>query len=133
MAVTLYSASKVGDLAKVSEFLSSDPDCAKRVDNYGFTALHWAAMFGHVEVSRKLIKRGVSVNLQGLWGNTALHQAAMWGHVSACRLLLESGADISVRNRDGATPLDCARMMSKKDGKPSEFEDIIKILTDGLT
>ncbi len=100
-----------------------------KLDMYSFTPLHYAAMYGHTDICAILIELGVLVNWQGLWGNTALHHAALWGHVSVCRLLVEKGAQVHIKNRDGQTALDCAIMMSKKDGKPSEFTQIIDMLS----
>ena len=100
-----------------------------KLDIYSFTSLHYAAMYGHTEVCAILIELGAQVNWQGLWGNTALHHAALWGHVGACRLLTEKGAQVHIKNKDGQTALDCATMMCKKDGKPSEFTQIMEMLS----
>jgi ankyrin repeat protein len=85
-----------------------------------WTALHWAAMNGHLGVIPVLLSAGAEVDSMTMSapttektalkfkyyslmffrrGNTALHYAAMNGHLDSCRLLVEARADLSLRGR----------------------------------
>src|SRR6266446_822365 len=60
----------------------------------GGTALHWAALYGNVELVQKLLRAGASVNLKDNVGRTALFPAAANRHLEVVRILLEHGADV---------------------------------------
>lgn len=66
-----------------------------------------AALGGHSEVSRVLIKAGADKNARtGGSGATPLHLSARRGHEECVRILLLTGADKDARRAlDGATPL----------------------------
>eukprot|EP00873_Tetraselmis_striata_P023811 jgi/Tetstr1/444075/TSEL_003315.t1 len=81
----------------------------------GVTALHFAALLGHVEVV-ELLLRGVEggpaadISCTDMLGKTALHFAALLGHVEVVELLLrgvEGGpaADISCTDKNSMTAL----------------------------
>ncbi|XP_054454161.1 ankyrin repeat domain-containing protein SOWAHA [Anoplopoma fimbria] len=74
----------------------------------GFTALHWAAKNGNMEMIHKLMdvstKRGtyVDINSKAHGGYTPLHVAAMHGHSEVMVLLVQSyGANVNERDNDG--------------------------------
>lgn len=63
----------------------------------GYTALHGAADFGHLEVARELLRCGAQVDAkidQSEW--TPLGCAAAEGYEAVVRLLLEAGAEVNV-------------------------------------
>jgi ankyrin repeat protein len=85
----------------------------------GCTALHWAAMNGHLGVIQVLLSAGAEVDSKDKSapttektvlkfkyhslmffsiGHSALHYAALNGHLDSCRLLVEARADLSLRN-----------------------------------
>jgi ankyrin repeat protein len=61
-------------------------------DVYGATALHEAALKGHVEIARLLHQIGADVNVKCDYGWTPLHSSASEGHVDFLHLLV--GADL---------------------------------------
>ena len=77
-------------------------------NQYGYTALHEASMYGYLEISELLTSSGADVNIRNSIGNTALHYASMNGRLEIVQLLLCQGADISFRNVHGNTALDIA-------------------------
>jgi hypothetical protein len=103
VATFLTSAEK-GDLVAVNLFLAAGMDPNVK-DQYGGTALRYAASKGHVDVVRALLEKGADVNVQDLDGFTPLRYAVYFGHLEVVRLLLEKGADVNVKDRWGATPL----------------------------
>jgi len=72
----------------------------------GWTPLHLAAFFGHVENVRLLLDAGAEVGAvsQNSLKNTPLHAATAGGHADAALLLLERGADASAVDTGGYTP-----------------------------
>lgn len=85
----------------------------------GVTALHMAALNGHVDSLQLLIDLGASVNevtmedgttidLIGA-GSTPLHYAACGGNAQCCQILIVRGASLDAENAKGWTPLAVAR------------------------
>ncbi|KZV33972.1 hypothetical protein F511_04197 [Dorcoceras hygrometricum] len=89
----------------------------------GVTALHMAALNGHVETVHLLLDLGASftdvtledgttIDLIGS-GSTALHYAACGGNLQCCQLLIARGASLTTENANGWTPLMVARSWHK--------------------
>ncbi len=67
----------------------------------GSTALHRAAISGHVDIAKYLISLGLDVSRPNLNGNTPLHLATS---VDVAELLLRAGAGCNCKNKDGERP-----------------------------
>ncbi|XP_071742144.1 probable E3 ubiquitin-protein ligase XBOS32 [Rutidosis leptorrhynchoides] len=110
--------------SRIEEFVSeldegSLYETINRHADGGVTALHMAALNGHVDSLLLLIDLGASVNevtvedgttidLIGA-GSTPLHYAACGGNAQCCQILIGMGASIDAENAKGWTPLDVAR------------------------
>ncbi|KAG4187155.1 hypothetical protein ERO13_A08G087200v2 [Gossypium hirsutum] len=81
----------------------------------GVTALHMAALNGHVEsvqllldlgasVAEVTVEDGTTIDLIGA-GSTALHYAACGGNAQCCQILIARGASITTTNVNGWSPL----------------------------
>jgi len=57
------------------------------------TALHWAAMNGHITVAEFLINKGTNVNSKDLDHDTPLHYAAQYYQHQMYDFLVKNGAD----------------------------------------
>ena len=77
----------------------------RQADDDNFSALDLAAMYGHVNMLRRLIRHGADVTAADRKGNTALHHAAHWGQTTAIRVLVQAGANVDARDSEGQTPL----------------------------
>lgn len=77
----------------------------------GYTPLHVASHFGHVNMVRFLIQNGADVNAINSHGYTPLHQAAQQGHTLIVNLLLEHQASPNVTTNQGQTALSIAQRL----------------------
>jgi len=94
-----------GDLATTRRSLDHNPSLASSKDEEGFTALHYAASYGYLEIAELLLAKNANVNAQTGKGLTPLHYAASRGHKEMLDLLLSQGAKVDARDGVGCTPL----------------------------
>ena len=77
-------------------------------DNLGFTALHWAAVRGHLEVCQLLLKVA-DVDALDVNHSAAVHWAARKGHLELVKLFfLHGGSKLASKDDSGLTPLEWA-------------------------
>jgi ankyrin repeat protein len=79
------------------------------IDNYGHTALHWAAALSRISLLRALIAAGASPYRINTYGHTALMRACVVGdsmrHKSFSQLLDVLGDTLHIRDSTGRTVL----------------------------
>ena len=74
-----------------------------------FTALHWAAQDGHLEIVQYLVAAGADINAK-TDGHMVIHEAVHGGHLALVEWLINNaGVDKNVRDDNGWTPLCWAR------------------------
>ena len=106
-----FEASCVGDRKRVEELLDEHPKSIDRLAPDGFSAIGFAAYFGHVDVLSFLIERGAALDepARNPMCVRPLHSAAAHSDrdraVALSRLLLEAGANPNARQTGGFTPL----------------------------
>ncbi|KAL4234496.1 hypothetical protein ACF0H5_006141 [Mactra antiquata] len=90
------------DYHLMHELLSKNPQLAAVKDyTSGYTALHWAAMHGRVEVIKMLMSKS-RVNVNQRTGYTPLHLAAIQGHEAIIEILVNAfKADPNIRDYSG--------------------------------
>jgi len=106
----VFAAAMAGDASRVSSLIRQDPSLAVTLSHDGWTALHLAAFFGHVDCARALLDGGANVLKRSTnpMQNTPLHAAAAGRHVEIVRALIERGADVNARQQGGWTALHAA-------------------------
>ena len=95
------------DSEKMRQILREQPSVATEKDPFsGYTALHWAAKHGNMELIKCLVKNyGVDVNETTHGGYTALHLASKYRRINTCKVLVtDLGANINLRDNYGKKP-----------------------------
>lgn len=77
-------------------------------DEYGDTALTWAAYQGHQEIAHELIEAKAALNIQNKNGETALILAAFKDLPVITHKLIKAKANLDIQNRYGDTALTLA-------------------------
>ena len=85
------------------------------LDEYGRTALHYAALDGDHERVRELVDAGADPSAQDDDGRTGLHFAAQERSPGATEILLKAGADTNLVDIHGNGPLWTAIMNCRGD------------------
>ncbi|XP_047100991.1 ankyrin-3-like [Schistocerca piceifrons] len=105
----LIEAAKEGVVEQLCRLLAAGADVGVRDRAwYSRTALHWAAVWGHVGAASCLIGASVEVDARGSRQTTPLHFAAANGHTALVQVLLDASADPNGRDDLGLTPLHLA-------------------------
>ena len=85
------------ELAQI--FLDNGADISIEDDNYKRTALHFAALNGHLKIVDALLKKGADVYKKDMAGKTPLDYASKYGHEKVSKLLKSSGAEVDIDPR----------------------------------
>jgi len=103
--IQLLRAAKKGDYDRVRSAMRNCKTLNCR-DQNGYTALHWAAAEGHLNVLKALLhSRRVNIHAKTKSGATALHWASGQGSADAVKQLLMQKGDPRVEDQQGETPL----------------------------
>jgi ankyrin repeat protein len=108
--IDLYEACAIGDTKQIALLLDAKKGELASYSADGYTPLHLAAFFGHLDATKLLVERGanvaaVSTNPMKV---TPLHSAAAGESVEVVELLLAKGADPNARQHGGFMPLQSA-------------------------
>jgi ankyrin repeat protein len=110
LAQDIHAAAEAGDVARVTEILTSRPELVSAKNEEGLTPVHLAARRGHAEVVELLLDRGAGLEETDNRGFTALVYAASSGNLDLVRFLVTHGAAVDVvipmpriRTADGRT------------------------------
>jgi len=103
----LMDAAHEGDFEKVLALIQEGHDLNSK-DDFGWTALRYAARNDHEEVVSMLILNGADMNLASKSGRTPLMSAASNGHEKICEMLVDAGADIMMHDETLKTAYDLA-------------------------
>jgi ankyrin repeat protein len=80
------------------------------VNKTGWTALHYAASSGHIEMLRLLLNQSAYIDAASPNGTTPLMMASKYGNDKSAKFLIQEGADPTVKNNLDLTASDFAEM-----------------------
>jgi len=109
------SAARNGDRRNLERILREGKVTVNSQANDGWTALIYAAHYGHREICEMLISEGCDVDIQNSIGNTALRFAAWFGHKEICEMILSKGCNIDIQNVYGNAALSSAAIKGCKE------------------
>lgn len=103
VAKTIQDAAMYGDLEAIKSFLKQGTNINSQ-DEYGMTALAYAAYYYHPQVTNFLLQQKANPNLWAANKKTALFLAIESNNTAAVIALLQHGAKVNVARQDGESP-----------------------------
>jgi ankyrin repeat protein len=88
-------AAREGNAALLAEQIAAGADLDAR-DQHGQSAVMLAALGGHLEAVRLLIRCGADLDVRAKFGLSAIMLAVINGHEHVARALANAGADLSL-------------------------------------
>lgn len=102
----LHKATLANRTSSMERILLKAPRLVDAVKADGFTALHIAALNGHIEAGKYLIdKAKANLETTDVFNNTPLLVAVKLSRTSMIELLIDKGANVNAGDRDGNTAL----------------------------
>ncbi|XP_023367096.1 ankyrin repeat domain-containing protein 16 [Otolemur garnettii] len=124
---SFHIASREGDPLILQYLLTVCPDAWKTESKIRRTPLHTAAMHGHLEAVKMLLKRAC-LSAEDSLGAQALHRAAVTGQDEAIHFLVsELGVDVDVR---AASTRLTALLCAAKEGHRSTVQTLLSLGAD---
>ncbi|KAK3834533.1 MAG: ankyrin repeat-containing domain protein [Linnemannia gamsii] len=100
MSHNIWLAASDGDLAAVKVFINEKGISINAQDEFGYSALHAAASYGHKELITYLLENGADVNIQDPEGDSPLFVCET---VDIAEMLVKGGADAKHVNENEMT------------------------------
>ncbi|KAJ2841876.1 hypothetical protein IWW36_006110 [Coemansia brasiliensis] len=98
----IWTAASEGNIERVKELIDSNRRLVNAKDANGYTPLHAAASWKHLQLLKYLLDNGGEVNIVDSDGDTPLH---ICEDKQCAELLLKHGADMEKKNKEGLSPV----------------------------
>ncbi|XP_062022816.1 ankyrin repeat-containing protein BDA1-like [Rosa rugosa] len=126
MGNLLYEAALEGNLTTLTDLLNQDRLALDRfvVDSFSETPLHVAAMLGHLDFTKEILRRKPELAQElDLKRSSPLHLASAKGYLGIVRELLRVNPEMChARDRDGRNPIHLAAMK----GRVGVLRDLVR-------
>ena len=106
--MNIYDAARINDIELLNFLLLQDKLDINKKDRYGYTPLHLAARFNHLEIANILIENGALVNSVDKFGDTALLDSTRNAYTQMSKLLLCNKAKSDIKDKYGLKAFDYA-------------------------
>lgn len=106
----VYAAAAMGETEACKKFIQAEDVLLEMASSDGWTPLHLACFFGHLQTVEMLLGLGADVKVRSAnaMHNTPLHAAAASRNQDICALLLSHGADVNATQQAHYTALHSA-------------------------
>eukprot|EP00428_Durinskia_dybowskii_P065195 CAMPEP_0170373308 /NCGR_PEP_ID=MMETSP0117_2-20130122/10003_1 /TAXON_ID=400756 /ORGANISM="Durinskia baltica, Strain CSIRO CS-38" /LENGTH=280 /DNA_ID=CAMNT_0010628197 /DNA_START=100 /DNA_END=942 /DNA_ORIENTATION=+ len=101
----MLKAAENGDTETVINYITKTGVPLTVKNNYGVSAIIFAANNGHRDLVKALVEVGANIEDRSNNWKTPLNWAAHWGHYDCVEYLVGAGANISTFDSKGMTPL----------------------------
>jgi len=72
-------------------------------NEYAFTPLHTASLYGHLDCVKLLLSKGALMSVKNDRMDTPFHYACIHGHVEVVEFLISCGSFTNIKNEEGNT------------------------------
>ena len=105
--INVWEASALGDVERLRIHLDAQPALLNTHSHDGWTPLHLASHFDHINAVQFLLQRGADVRARSTnpLANEPIHAALAGRSLNVTRALLEAGADPNAVEHGGYAPL----------------------------
>lgn len=101
MVSNIWVAAADNQIEVVENYLNSSEFTANAKDPNGYTPIHAAASYGHIDLLKLLMSKGGDINVQDNEGDTPLHHVE---DINTAKFLVEElKADFKIKNEEGQT------------------------------
>ncbi len=108
----LHNAVRTNNKELVNSLIKEDKELLNKKDRFGYTPLHLASRFNHIEIAKLLIDNGAEVNTQDKYGDTPLIDSTNNNFTSISKLLVCNKADVLVEDKYGKKAFDYAQKLN---------------------
>jgi ankyrin repeat protein len=106
----VFESAGLGDVVQLNKLLAKESGLVKTRSADGFTPLHLACFFGHLEAAKALVTHGADPNAVSPARIAVIHSAAASRNAELLKLVLQAGADPDAQQQRGYTALHEAAM-----------------------
>ncbi|MGC2111075.1 MAG: ankyrin repeat domain-containing protein [Candidatus Korobacteraceae bacterium] len=106
----VHEATALGDVSRLQTLLSNDLELVNSRSNDGFTPLHLACFFGHLQAAEILIRNGADPNALSTNQIAIIHSAAASRNAEIVKLVLAAGTNPNSQQQGGYTALQGAAL-----------------------
>lgn len=106
--MSLHDAARINDIDLLNYLLKQNKSLLNKKDRFGYTPLHLAARFNHLQIAEILINNGATVNSVDKFKDTPLLDAFRNRYSKMAKFLLCNNANKDVVDKYGVSPLQYA-------------------------